>query len=78
MSAPRNPNEDMTARYGKAMKTLEATLNRIAGELTAGKIGWHGDLAVKTVLLEAAEAALSDNFHDDPDFYQDVVDRALG
>jgi hypothetical protein len=77
MSLPRNPNEDMQARYDLAVKTLLDAVARVADEMVSDKTGWHGTLAVQTALLESIEANLSDNYHADPTFYEDGVNFAL-
>ena len=63
--------------YKSAVKHLLDAVDRVADELVAGKTGWYGKDAVKAVLLDYLEGMLSDNYHDDPNWYTEIVEDTL-
>ena len=64
-------------KYESALKNLLAAVDRVAGELIAGRTDWYGKDAVKVVLLDYLEGMLSDNHHDDPGWYAEIVEYTL-
>jgi hypothetical protein len=66
-----------TQEYKSAVKNLLDAVDRVADELIAGRTDWYEKDAVKVVLLDYLEGMLSDNHHDDPSWYADIVEYTL-
>jgi hypothetical protein len=64
-------------KYESAVKNLLDAVDRVADELIAGRANWYRKDAVKVVLLDYLEGMLSDNHHDDPSWYADIVEYTL-
>ena len=64
-------------KYESAVKNLLDAVDRVADELIAGRTDWYGKDAVKVVLLDYLEGMLSDNHHDDPGWYAEIVEYTL-
>ena len=78
MCLPKNPNEDMQARYEAALKNLVDSVAEIAQKVTADKIGWYGELAAKTALLESMASGLLDEFNCDQTRFEDDINSVFG
>jgi hypothetical protein len=63
--------------YKSAVKNLLDSVDRIADEMLAGKTVQYGKDAVKVVLLDYLEGMLSDNYHDDPNWYAEIIEDTL-
>jgi len=80
---PCNTREDKMGesehaqKYESAVKNLLDAVDRVADELIAGRTDWYGKDAVKVVLVDYLEGMLSDNHHDDPGWYADIVEYTL-
>ena len=66
-----------TQKHESAVKNLLDAVDRVADELIAGRTDWYGKDAVKVVLLDYLEGMLSDNHHDDPGWYAEIVEYTL-
>ena len=64
-------------KYESAVKNLLDAVDRVADELISGRKDWYGKNAVKVVLLDYLEGMLSDNHHDDPGWYAEIVEYTL-
>jgi len=64
-------------KYESAVKNLLDAVDRVADELISGRTDWYGKDAVKVVLLDYLEGMLSDNHHDDPGWYAEIVEYTL-
>jgi hypothetical protein len=64
-------------KYESAVRNLLDAVDRVADELIAGRTNWYENDAVKVVLLDYLEGMLSDNHHDDPSWYADIVEYTL-
>ena len=64
-------------KYESAVKNLLDAVDHVAGELISGRTDWYGKDAVKVVLLDYLEGMLSDNHHDDPGWYAEIVEYTL-
>lgn len=66
-----------TQKYKSAVKNLLDAVDRVADELIAGRMDWYGKDVVKVVLLDYLEGMLSDNHHDEPSWYAEIVEDTL-
>ena len=64
--------------FQSAVENLLNTVDRIANELKGRTPGDHSKVAIKTVLIDYLQGMLSDNYHDDPGWYAEIVEDALG
>ncbi len=63
--------------FQSAVENLLNTVDRIANEIMDRKIGDHNKAAIKTVLIDYLQGLLSDNYHDEPTWYDEIVEDAL-
>jgi hypothetical protein len=64
--------------FQSAVENLLNTVDRIADEMMDRMLGGHSKVGIKTVLIDYLQGMLSDNYHDDPSWYAEIVDDALG
>ena len=64
--------------FQSAVENLLNTVDRIADEMMDRKLGDHNKAAIKTVLIDYLQGMLSDNYHDDPSWYDEIVEDSLG
>jgi hypothetical protein len=61
----------------QAMADLKKAINETATQMVSGRIGWYGQAAVASALAQYLADNLMDNFHDGPDFYEEIVEDIL-
>jgi hypothetical protein len=64
--------------FQSAVENFLNTVDRIADEMKDRTLGDHNKAAIKTVLIDYLQGMLSDNYHDDPNWYAEIVEDALG
>jgi hypothetical protein len=64
--------------FQSAVENLLNTVDRIADEMMDRTLGDHNKAAIKTVLIDYLQGMLSDNYHDGPNWYAEIVEDALG
>jgi hypothetical protein len=63
--------------FQSAVENLLNTVDRIADEMMDRNLGDHNKAAIKTVLIDYLQGMLSDNYHDDPNWYAEIIEDAL-
>jgi hypothetical protein len=64
--------------FQSAVENLLNTVDRIANEIMDRTLRGHNKAAIKTVLIDYLQGMLSDNYHDDPNWYAEIVEDTLG
>jgi hypothetical protein len=64
--------------FQSAVENLLNTVDRIADEMMGRALGDHNKADIKTALIDYLQGMLSDNYHDDPNWYAEIVEDTLG
>ena len=64
--------------FQSAVENLLNTVDQIADEMMGRTLGDHNKAAIKTVLIDYLQGMLSDNYHDDPNWYAEIVEDTRG